>query len=397
MKGHIASKHGKFYIVVDMVDELSGKRRRKWVSGPDGKGYEKKRDAERALPTVLVSMENGTFIDDTKQTFGEMILKWLEDKRTGVKYSTWKSYDWLVNKHIVPNAGHIPLAKLKPQHLHELYHRILLPVLAAASIKKAHVIIVDALNRAVTWGMIPRNVAMTVSLPRGKKPKFLVWNERQLQQFLTAAESEPFYPVFELAASTGMRQSELLALPRSSVDLPRLMLSVRQAYTLSENGGHEIEDTKNDSSERSIALFPSTGITLDRHLEQQKKHQEKVSAFGAYTDHGLVFQTGRGTPIGPRNLSRSYYAIIDKIQQNDPTFPRIRFHDLRHTHATILLKAGIHPKIVQERLGHSSISVTLDTYSHVLPNLQAAVLQNVGDSITGKENPSLIPPILPSR
>lgn len=397
MKGHIASKFGKFYIVVDMVDELSGKRRRKWISAANGKGFEKKRDAEKAMPAVLVSMENGTFVDDTKQTFGEMLLKWLEDKRTSVKYSTWKSYDWLVNKHIVPNAGHIALAKLKPQHLHDLYHKLLLPVLAAASIKKAHVIIVDALNRAVTWGMVPRNVAMSVALPRGKKPKFKVWDEKQLQQFLTATEGNKYYAVFELAASTGMRQSELTALPRSLVDLPRLMASVRQAYTLSAKGGHEIEDTKTDSSERSIALFPSTGIMLDRHLQEQQQKRERLEKLGLYKDHGLVFQSEVGTPLDPKKISTAFNAAIKKIQEDDPSFPKIRFHDLRHTHATILLKAGIHPKIVQERLGHSSISVTLDTYSHVLPNLQAAVLQNVGDSITGKENPSLTPPLLPLR
>ncbi|MNN41005.1 Transposase [compost metagenome] len=167
------------------------------------------------------------------------------------------------------------------------------------------------------------------------------------------------------------------------------MLSVRQAYTLDEVG-HSIDDTKNESSERSIALFDSTVEVLEALF---KKIEHEISTNPNYKDSGLVIQTSVGTPLGPRNLSRNFYRIIKKVQDKQNAlkeagepyipFPKIRFHDLRHTHATILLKKGVHPKIVQERLGHSSITVTLDTYSHVLPNMQRAVLNSIGRSITG--------------
>lgn len=379
MKGHVAKKGKKYYIVIEMErNEVTGKRKQKWLSG-----YVRKRDAENALPGVLSDYQKGQFVEPTKKTFGELLSEWLEDKKTSVKYNTWKSYEWLVNTHIIPNIGWIQLAKLKPKHLYDLYHKVLLSKISVSSIKKAHVIILDALNRAMIWGEVAQNVAMVVDLPQGKKAKFNVWNEEQLQIFLEAAKGDQYYEAFELAASTGMRQSEILALPRSEVDLKRKTLSVRQAYTLSEHGGHDFNDTKTESSERAVALFENTVSVLERLFERQKKAKENKY----YRDSGLVIQTSVGTPLGPRNLMRHYYRILNNITKEQPDFPKIRFQDLRHTHATLLLKAGIHPKIVQERLGHSSIKVTLDTYSHVLPNLQAEVLKDIGNSIIGDKDP----------
>lgn len=386
MRGHIAKKGNKYYIVIDLdKDEVTGKRKQKWLSG-----YDRKRDAERALPGVLSDFIKGTFVEPSKITFGEIMETWLKDKKTSVKHGTWKSYEWLVYKHIIPNLGKVQMTKLKPKHFHDFYHKTLLAKLAVGSIKKAHVIIMDALDRAVTWGEIVQNVARSVELPQGKKAKFEVWNEKQLKLFLDTAAHNQYYIAFELAASTGMRQSEILALRRIDVDLNIRSISVRQAYTIAEVG-HDFDDTKNDSSIRSIALFANTVQMLQDHFEKQRIEKE-TNKF--YTDSGLVVQTSVGTPLGPRNLMRNYYSILDTIIKEHPDFPRIRFHDLRHTHATLLLKAGIHPKIVQERLGHSSINVTLDTYSHVLPNLQEAVLNTIGDSILGNqiedEKPTLL-------
>ncbi|TQR43377.1 tyrosine-type recombinase/integrase [Paenibacillus popilliae] len=390
MRGHIASKWGKYYIVVDITDE-SGKRKKKWFSGPDKSGYLRKRDAEKALPDILSSLNKGTYVETKKDlTFGTIMKEWLEDKKTEVKHGTWKSYAWLVNNHIIPKLGKNQMAKLKPEHLHKFYHATLLKEakLSVGSIKKVHVIIMDALNRAVQWGKIPQNVATTVKLPQGKKVKFQVWNEYQLRTFLDVAANDQYFIAFELAASTGMRKSEILGLSREDVDLNTKIISVRQAYTISEDG-YDFDDTKSDSSERAISLFPNTVELLKQHFEKQNEQKNELKKI--YTDYGLVVQTAKGTPVNQRNLMRNYYRIIKEIQEEHPDFPKIRFHDLRHTHATLLLKAGIHPKIVQERLGHSSINVTLDTYSHVLPNMQEAVLRSIGDSITGTkieaENP----------
>lgn len=378
MTGSVAKKGKRYYIVIELErDEVTGKRNQKWLSG-----YSRKRDAENALPGVLADYQRGTFVEPTKKTVGEQMSEWLEDKKTSVKYNTWLSYRWLVNTHINPNIGSIQLSKLKPKHLHDLYNKVLINKLSVSSIRKAHVLILDSLNRAVLWGYVTQNVATVVDLPQGKKTKFKVWNEEELKIFLEAAKEDQYYEAFELAASTGMRQSEILAVNRDCVDLKIRMLSVRQAYTLDAAGGHDFNDTKTESSERSIALFENTVSILEKLFSRQVqlKHSQ------CYKDHGLVIQTSVGTPLGPRNLMRHYYRILNKIIKDRPDFPRIRFQDLRHTHASLLLKSGIHPKIVQERLGHSSIKVTLDIYSHVLPNLQEAALKNIGSSILGEKS-----------
>lgn len=396
MRGHIAKKGTKYYIVVRIPDEITGKPKLKWLSGDDKKGWDRKKDAEKAMPDVLNKLHDGTFKESTDETFGELMVTWLNDKHGSVREGTWKSYAWLVNSHLVPHLGRIVARNLQAKQIHGLYHKKLAPILAAASIKKLHVLIVDALNRSVTWGDLPRNVAAGIDLPKGKgKKKFEVWNEEQLDLFLEYAKHDQYFMAFELATSTGMRQSEILGLPRAEVDLNTKHIYVRQAYVKAETG-HELDDPKSDSSERSISLFNDTIKYLKDHFAKQTEYRMRHRKL--YKDHGLVIQTTTGTPVNPRNLSRNYYKILETIindqeqkkRNNEPyvEFKKIRFHDLRHTHATILLKNGVHPKIVQERLGHSSVQVTLDIYSHVIPNLQEAVLQGIGDSITGGKNSS---------
>ncbi|WP_127580975.1 site-specific integrase [Paenibacillus koleovorans] len=379
MKGHIAKKGNRYYIVINMgKDEVSKKRILKWMPG----GYDRKKDAEKVLPDILSSINHGTFVEPTDDTFGSLMATWLQEKKSEVRPGTWKSYAWLVNMHLIPHLGHIKLMKLEPKHLRDLYHEILFKKkgIAAASIRKLHVLVMDALNRAVEWRKIPYNMAAVVKLPQGKAEKFEVWDEEQLKLFLDEAIKDQYFIIFELAASTGMRQSEILGLRWKDVDLQAGRISVRQAYTKGESG-HEMSDTKTEKSVRSIALFPETVEFLKQHKANQNEHHMRNRKL--YQDHGLVAQSGFGTPVNPRNLMRNYYKIL-KIIHEHHAVPKVRFHDLRHTHATILLKRGVHPKIVQERLGHSSINVTLDTYSHVLPNLQEAVLKNIGDSILGE-------------
>lgn len=165
MRGHVAKKGKRYYIVVDFdKEDNGGKRNQKWISG-----WDKKRDAENAMPEILSKLQNGTLVEPSKKTFGELMESWLEDKKTSVKYGTWASYNWLIRRHIIPNLGKKKLAKLKPQDFHDFYHKTLLKTLAVGSIRKAHVIIMDALNRAVTWGEINMNAASTVTLPQGKR------------------------------------------------------------------------------------------------------------------------------------------------------------------------------------------------------------------------------------
>jgi integrase len=390
VRGHIAKKGNKYYIVISLKDEVTGKRKVKWLSGKNGKGFDRKKDAEREMPEILASIMAGTFASSSGETFGDLMTKWLQDKRSTVRYNTWKSYAWLVNLYLIPYLGNIKPDKLKPAHFHELYHEILSDKLSSTSIRKLHTIVVNALNRAVTWGKISRNVAAVVELPKKKRTTFEVWNEQQLDTFLAEAKDSIYYVLFHVAANTGMRQSELLGLKWSDVDFENKTISVRQALTLDEGGGYSINNTKSVSSERSIALFPDTVELLKQHYDQQLIQKQQAGEL--YKDRGLVFQTSTGKPIVPQHVRRVFQRILKRLQVKWTNgslpvhVPIIRFHDLRHTHATLLLKKGVHPKIVQERLGHSSITMTLDTYSHVLPNLQQAVLNGLGNSITSIQN-----------
>lgn len=400
MRGHIAKKGKKYYIVLDLgKDEATGKRRQKWVSG-----YDLKREAEKALPSVLLKYQDGISEEEgvkpevimkkpiegqkEHETIEQMMLKWLQDKFHSVEYNTWLSYKSTTLNNIIPHIGQIRINELTTEDLQKLYNETLYPSpLSAGSIRKLDTILSNALARMVTWGKLKHNVADTVELPKGKKHKFQVWNEQQIQQFLAEAEGDQFYVIFELALSTGLRQSEILGAPRAEFNLENQTLGVRQAYTLSREGGHALSDTKNDSSIRSVALFPHSARLIASHIALQQRERARLEPLGLYHDSGLIFQTGTGRPVSARNVMRNYYKIIARIQQDDPEFPKIRFQDFRHSHATRLLQKGAHPKIVQERLGHSSITMTMDTYSHVLPNMQAAVLKGIGDAIVDPPKP----------
>ena len=374
MKGHVRKRGKKWCFVVDVGrDEITGKRDQRWFSG-----FDKREDAERAMIDKIKEINDGVYVEETNETLAEFMTNWLTNKKNQVRPGTWKSYAWLINTHLIPHLGKVKISQLKPRHLNDLYNQKLLNTISANSIKKLHGLVKDALDEGIGFGDISRNVANTVTPPRVRKVKFEVWNEVQLKLFLEAAKSSRFYVVFELAASTGMRIGEILGLRWRDVDLEAGQASIRQAYTKAHSG-YEFHEPKTSSGERSVALFPDTVKLLLEHKESQEVEKEKNKAF--YNDHGLVIQTHIGTPVSPRNLSREYYKILSKMD-----IPKIRFHDLRHTHATLLLKRGVHAKIVQERLGHSSITITLDTYSHVLPGLQEAALKSLGGSIISDDD-----------
>lgn len=373
MKGHVRKRGKKWCFVLDIGRDEKGERKQKWFSG-----YEKERDAERAMIEKIKEINDGAFVEESDETIAEFMENWLTNKKNQVRPGTWKSYSWLINTHLIPHLGKVKVFQLKPRHLNDLYNQKLLNTISANSIKKLHGLIKDALDEGIGFGDISKNVANAVTPPRVKKVKFEVWNEAQLKVFLESAKSNRFYVVFDLAASTGMRIGEILGLRWKDVDLEVGKVSIRQAYTKAHSG-YEFHEPKTASGERSVALFPDTIELLRKHQSEQER--EKNENQPIYNDHGLVIQTHIGTPVSPRNLSREYYKILEKLD-----LPKIRFHDLRHTHASILLKRGVHAKIVQERLGHSSITITLDTYSHVLPGLQEAALKSLGGSIIGDDD-----------
>jgi len=263
----------------------------------------------------------------------------------------------------MPNLGHIELSKINAVHLQRFYSNLNNKEhLAPASISKIHNIIKASLNTAYRYGFIYKNPALLVDPPRIGRKEMRFWTEDQARHFLDVAKDDRLYIAFFLALTTGMRKGEILGLRWKDIDLRRKTITINQ--TLS-NRGDRFQETKTNAGRRTIVLTGNTIDVLKQHYLTIKKEKLKNGRY--YEDHGLVVCTSLGTPIIPRNFDRVWMRLL-----KESGLPEIRFHDLRHTHATILLKQGIHPKVVSERLGHANIRITLDTYSHVLPGLQEA-------------------------
>ncbi len=207
------------------------------------------------------------------------------------------------------------------------------------------------LEQALRWGLVTRNVTDLVDKPRPERYPPNVWNIGQIRIFLNAVTGSKYFPVYVVAIYTGMRFGEILGLHPEDVDLEAGIINVKHQMQAIKGQGLVVTDVKTEKSKRPVTIPP----TLLEVLEQQMKG----------IDRGLVFTTQSGKPIWSANVYHQFKKVVRSL-----TLPDIRFHDLRHTHATLLLQANVNPKIVQERLGHSQISLTLDTYSHVVPSLQ---------------------------
>ena len=289
-----------------------------------------------------------------------------------VKLSTANSYDRSILLSINPKIGFIPLQRLQPEDLDELYVRLLTDGkrngtgggLSAKSVRNVHATLQSALSDAARKGTVVRNVADTADPPSISRSgrSISVWTGDQLRCFLDTMADHELYPLYLLAATTGMRRGEIAGLLWHNVDLEAARLTINQQivsvqYELIES------DLKTPTSRRNIDLAPRTVAELRRHRLRQL---EERMATGQRGDDGYVFAKPDGSPIHPDLISQTFERAVAKLDT-----PRIRLHDLRHTHATILLQQNVHPKVVSERLGHSSVAFTMTVYQHVMPGLQA--------------------------
>lgn len=372
MKGLIRKRGNKYAFVLDVGYDENGKRKQKWFSG-----YHSRPDAEKAMTKTIQKLNEGTYVEPSKEIFRHYIENWLERKKEKVRPPTAKTYDSYIRNYIIPGLGDYRLDKLTDEMIEDLYSNMLKKY-ASWTLVKTHRVLKTVLNYAEARGHIQQNPIRLVDAPGLSRKELQVWDEKQVRLFLDTAKKESrYYIAFMLALTTGMRKGEVLGLRWKDIDVKNWSLSVNQ--TLS-NDGKQFQEAKTDGSHRSIALPLQTMEALKEHRTLIKK--DKMKAGPTYKDNGLVVCTKLGTKILPKNLTRAFEKVMNKAE-----LPHIRFHDLRHTHATIMLKQGVHPKIVSERLGHSSVQVTLDTYSHILPGLQDAAAAQFGDEIFGKENP----------
>jgi integrase len=350
---------------------------------PDGRrrqrrrmGFESKRDAERALRELLHKIDTERFVDRTSLTLADYLRdEWLPAVcPPNLRESTWQSYQGELGRHVIPHLGGVKLQKLNAVHLNRLYAQLLADGrtdgkggLSPRTVRYIHTVIRKALSDAVRWGRIERNVADLADPPRRNGHEadrhMRTWSRAQLRKFLEHVRDERLYAAWHLAAMTGMRRGEVLGLRWTDVDLKRGRLAVRQTY-VSIDGVAQFSEPKTPRSRRTIDLDAETVTRLRTWQTAQAAERE---AWGpAWHEHGLAFTNEDGTPLEPDGFSKRFVRYAKQAG-----LPPIRLHDLRHTHASMLLAAGVNPKVASERLGHHSTAFTLDVYSHVVPGMQA--------------------------
>ncbi len=342
-----------------------------------------KAEAQKRLRQLLTELDKGSFVKPGKNTLSEYLSLWLADYvRPTLAGRTHELYSYTCQKHIIPALGQIPLAALKPQHLQHLYSDKLASGLSKRTVQLIHVTLHKALRNAVKAGLLVRNVAEAVEAPKAQRPEMHSMSESDVHLFLEMARSTEYYSLFYSALFTGMRRAELLALRWCDMDLLLCQASVTRSmqYLPTAEAGSRIsfKEPKTQYGKRLISLSPSNVAVLREHQEAQNKLRASLGLPELDNDD-LVFCHWDGKPYLPGGVSHAWLKLARKCGLEG-----IHLHSARHTHASLLLKQGVHPKVVQERLGHASIQITLDTYSHVAPGLQQAAANKFDDIVLPK-------------
>ncbi|WP_174615245.1 tyrosine-type recombinase/integrase [Virgibacillus ihumii] len=374
MKGSIVKRGNMYSFVLDIGrDPVTKKRKQKRVSG-----FSSKKKAQKAMNDMMSELQRGSYVEPSKELMSDYLDRWLKHKQTRVAYSTYAHYKSYIDNHIKPALGAIQVFRLTPNDVQNFYDGLLEQgELSERSIHHIHRILSNALEKGCRMEGLPKNVANAAEPASVAKNEMKHWNMLTLKSFLDATRQENFFIAWYLAAFTGMRQGEILGLKWDCIDFNNKTIYVRRALKREEEK-YRIANLKNNSSYRSIAVTDSDIFELKRHYNLQK--EKKMGVGRDYADNNLVIATAFGNKVEPSNIIRAFKRCINREK-----VPQIRFHDLRHTHASMLFGLKTHPKIVQERLGHSSIQVTLDTYSHMLPNMQEAVAESLESAFKKEE------------
>jgi integrase len=364
MRGSISRRGDGWTLKLELPRRTDGRRKYAYdtIHGP-------KKAAERRLAEMVHEIVGGTFFEPSRMSVGEFLDQWLGQTAGGLTARTRERYRSIIDRHLKPALGRIALAKLTPLHLQAYYTEALkngrtdgTGALSPATVLKHHHILHRALRQAVRWQLIARNPADAVEPPRALRTEMRALDSAQTAALLAAAADTRLAMPILLAVSSGMRRGELLGLRWRDVDLVAGTVAVRQ--TINETSeGIAFAGPKTTKSRRVLPIGATTVAALKRYRAEQDERRLTMGA--RYHAADLVFCLPDGSPWSPSAFSLAFGRLLRKTE-----LPRIRFHDLRHTHASQLLAQGVHPKIVSERLGHANIGITLDTYSHVLPGLQ---------------------------
>jgi integrase len=338
-----------------------------------------KRDAERYLTATRREMDLGVFVEPATMSLNEYFDRWLRDAaRPRVSQRTADGYAGLLERYIRQPLGHKQLDKVQPLDIQKVYGEMQARGLSARIVRHTHSALHNALKQAVKWGLLSRNPSDLVELPKVPHKERRVLSPDEAAEFLKAADTMPHGLIFEFALLTGMRPEEYLALQWSDIDFERGTAQVRRALVRHKKSW-SFEEPKTARSRRTVYLPAPLLQKLAAHKRNQAEDRLKLGA--AWQAFNLIFCGEQGTPLSIPNITYRYFRpILTKAK-----LPRIRLYDLRHSCATLLLIAEENPKVVSERLGHSTVVLTLDTYSHVLPTMQQGATARLEKLLYHKE------------
>jgi integrase len=382
VKGHFRKRGASWYFWVELEPGPDGKRRQKSRGG-----FKTRKEAERAFAFLRDEVRRGTYVEPSKLTLNRFLHEeWFPSIRASVRPTTWQHYRWIFDAHIRASFGRTLLPNITAAKLNAFYADLLehgrrnglTTELSPKSVRHVHTMLHKALHDAVRWGHLSTNPASLATPPRPRTPEMKVWTPEQMRAFLEYSARHRLFAAWLLISTTGMRRGEVLGLPWDHVDLKRGRVSVVRSLTVVRHDRIEFSEPKTAKGRRSLALDPATVAALKAHRQHQR--EERLAAGPIWQDAGLVFNREDGSPINPVRFTAWFGQLA-----RDAELPKIRLHDLRHSYATAALSAGIAAKVVSERLGHASVAITLDTYSHVHPALQEEAAHTVARLILGND------------
>lgn len=379
MKGYIR-KRGKVYsYTVDIGrDPLTGKRKQKSKSG-----FKTKKEAQAALAELVTRTTKGEAVDFRKIMFKDFATDYFENNyKQRVKVSTYDRTSSILFKQIIPYFENVELRKMDQYMVHDFYRAKANEGYAPHYVSNMHNMLKLLLGVAKKWQLIEKDIVSMIEAPHNPKKEMKYWSIEQVNTFLERAKSSRYYPVFFLAAYTGMRKGEILGLTWNDIDFKKMTIDINKTlFQLSETKGYNVGSPKTKNAVRTIYFDEEVERVLQSHRIRQ--NEEKLKNRPIYQDEGLVFSQEDGGFVNPTAVNHMMKWFIDHTD-----LPFIRFHDLRHTHATILLQMGVNPKVVSDRLGHSSVQITLDVYSHVTKEIRKDLSKEFSNMMKSGQNVS---------
>ncbi len=353
------------------------------ITIPNSEGKRKRfygetaKEVREQLTAFLRALDQGEPISLNRQTVGQFLEKWLtETARPKIRPSTYVSYQSKVANYLIPALGKHQLTKLTPQQVQTMMNEMSERGLSPRSVQYARAVLRKALNQAMKWGLVVRNVATLSEPPRVVRPEMKILHPEQARQFLDTVRGDRLAAFYAVALSLGLRQGEALGLRWQDVDLDGGTLHVRVALQWLSGHAPTLVEPKTRQSRRSLALPPALVAQLKAHRTRQKEERLLAGQRWQGEEWGLVFPNTLGGPLSKFTLHGQF-----KRHLHNAGLPDVRFHDLRHSCASLLLAQGIHPRVVMEILGHSTIALTMNVYSHVLPQTQRDALHALSDGL----------------